>query len=509
MLFHDLAVASQSVAATTKRNEKVAILAEVLARLDPAEIIAGTAYLTGTTPSGKIGIGWATLAEVRPEPVPTAVLSIAEVDATLGQVAASSGEGVAAARRALLGGLFGAMTRVEQGFVRGILGGELRQGALDGVMATAIAAAAGVPVRSVRRAAMMAGDLNVASSAALSVGREGLDAIDLEPMRPVQPMLASPSRDVTSAVESMGRVQVDWKLDGVRVQAHRVGDVVRLFTRNLNDITERLPHVVDTVRGFAGGDLVLDGEAMGIMDDGSPHRFQDSMKRSTGLEAFFFDVLAVDGAPVHERPLAERRELLAAVVPDTSRLPSIITDDPGEAEAFLTAAIAAGHEGVMIKDLALAYEAGRRGQGWRKVKPVHTLDLVVLAVEWGSGRRRGWLSNLHLGARDPERPGEFVMLGKTFKGMNDEMLRWQTDRFEELRIGDIVVGGRRAVSIRPEQVVEIAIDGVQHSTTYPGGVALRFARVVRYRDDKVPGEADTLAAVRALLDRPGAARDDG
>lgn len=509
MQFHDLAVASQSVAATSKRNEKVAHLAEVLRRLDEPEIVPATAYLTGATPSGRIGVGWSTLADVRPDPAADATLSIGEVHEALARLESLGGAGVAAARRTLLLDLLAMMTSTEQRLLRGILGGELRQGALDGVMTSAIAAAADVPVGLVRRAAMMAGDLDVASFAALTAGRAALEAIDLVPMRPIQPMLASACPDVRTAVESMGRVQVDWKLDGVRVQAHRAGAEVRLFTRNLNDITDRLPDVVDAVRGFAGGDLVLDGEAMGIMDDGSPHRFQDSMKRSTGLQAFFFDVLAIDGAPVHDRPLDERRQLLASVVPHDARLPSIVTDDPSEGDAFLASAIAAGHEGVMIKDLSLPYEAGRRGKGWRKVKPVYTFDLVVLAVEWGSGRRRGWLSNIHLGARDPERPGEFVMLGKTFKGMTDEMLRWQTARFEELRTGEGPIGGRRAVSVRPEQVVEIAVDGVQRSTTYPGGVALRFARVVRYRDDKDPTEIDTIADVRAMLDGPVASHGDG
>ncbi|MGA9276394.1 ATP-dependent DNA ligase, partial [Ilumatobacter sp.] len=356
-------------------------------------------------------------------------------------------------------------------------------------------------VGTVRRASMMAGGLGPAAVAALTGGRVALDAIDLEPLRPVQPMLASPAASVADAIDGAGDVQVDWKLDGARVQAHRRDGEVRLFTRNLNDVTARLGDVVDVVRAMPGGDLVLDGEAMGVRDDGSPRAFQDSMRVSTSLDAFFFDVLVADGVSVHDEPLSTRREVLAATVPQSSRLPSIVTADVAQAEEFLANAITAGHEGVMIKELDKSYEAGRRGTGWKKVKPVYTFDLVVLAVEWGSGRRRGLLSNIHLGARDPT-TGGFVMVGKTFKGMTDEMLRWQTRRFEELRIGEGPIGGRNAVHLAPEQVVEIAVDGVQASTTYPGGVALRFARVKRYRSDKIAVQADTIDALRALV-RPG------
>jgi DNA ligase-1 len=499
VLFDELAAASQALAATTKRNEKVAALAEVLRRLDTSEIIPAIAYLTGTTPSGRIGVGWATLGDVKVSPAIEPTLGILEVAAAIDGLDVMSGAGVGAERREALGGLLGRATGREQLLIRGLLGGELRQGALDGVMTTAVAAAAEVPVAAVRRAAMMAGDLGVASVAALTGGGDVLDAIHLEPLRPVQPMLASPSVNVAEAIDATGTAQVDWKLDGTRVQAHRGGDVVRLFTRNLNDVTERLPGVVEAVRVMPGGDLVLDGEAMGLAEDGSPRKFQDTMRRSTELQAFFFDVLYADGAPVHDEPLSERSRLLADIVPEGSRLPSIVTADVAEAEAFLAAAIEAGHEGVMVKDLDQPYEAGRRGKGWRKVKPVYTLDLVVLAVEWGSGRRRGWLSNIHLGARDPKNAGTFVMVGKTFKGMTDDMLRWQTERFTELRTGEGAVGGRHAVRLRPEQVVEIAVDGVQRSTTYPGGVALRFARVKHYRHDKSADDADTIEAVRSLL----------
>ena len=499
MLFDELASASENVASTTKRTEKVAVLAAVLSRLAPSEVVAAAAFLVGTTPLGRVGVGWATLADVRSRPADTPSLSVADVDSVFRRLDAAAGPGVAEERRTLLGGILSAATGREQRLIRGIVSGELRQGALGGVLTTAVAQAAGVPVAAVRRAAMMTGDLGEAALIALTAGRVALDSVSLRPSRPVQPMLASPSADVASAMKGAGRVQVDWKLDGIRVQAHRRGDDVSLFTRNLNDITERLPGVVDLVRSLPGGDLVLDGEAMGLHDDGAPQRFQDTMRRATGLRAFFFDVLHLDGESVHDEALSVRRELLAGTVPEASRLPSIVTADAVEAEAFLQSAVVAGHEGVMVKDLDQPYAAGRRGTAWRKVKPVHTLDLVVLAVEWGHGRRRGLLSNIHLGARDPDDAGSFVMVGKTFKGMTDEMLRWQTARFRELEVGDGPVAGRLAVHLRPEQVVEIAVDGVQVSTTYPGGVALRFARVRRYRSDKVAGDADTIDAVRALV----------
>ena len=515
MLFEDLASASVAVAATTRRGEKTALLAEVMRRLGEDEIEPAVAFLTATTPLGRIGVGWATLAEVRASPAETATLTVADVDASFRRLEEMSGAGVGNRRRAELASLLGRATQQEQRLVRGILHGELRQGALAGVLTSAIASAADVPVASVRRAAMMAGDLGAAARAALVGGAAALDSVTLQPLRPIQPMLASPGDSVEAAMAEAGLAQVDWKLDGIRVQAHRRGDEVALFTRNLNDVTSRLPGVVEAVRSLPGGDLVLDGEAMGLTDDGVPRRFQDTMGdfgaerpdgtplgagRGDGLAAFFFDVLHVDGRPVHDETLAVRRELLAATVPEDARLPSIVTADVAEASAFLDRAIAAGHEGVMVKDLDQPYEAGRRGKGWRKVKPVHTLDLVVLAVERGSGRRAGWLSNIHLGARAADgTANEFVMVGKTFKGMTDEMLRWQTERFEGLRIGEGTGRQRHVVYVEPVQVVEIAVDGVQVSTTYPGGVALRFARVKAYRHDKSAADADTIETVRSLL----------
>ena len=513
MRFEDVAHASRSVAATPKRSRKIAVLADLIARMPPDEVEAGVAFATGRTQHGRLGVGWAALRDVRPEPARAATLTIGQVDRTLAELATVSGPGSQARRREVLHDLLAAATAPEQQLLVAIVGGELRQGALDGVVAAAVAKASGVPVAEVQRGAMFAGSLPVAARIALTAGRDGLTAIELTPTTPVQPMLASPATDVGEAIAATGLASVEWKLDGARIQAHRADGEVRLYTRNLNDVTDRLGGVVEVVRSLPGGDLVLDGEVLGLDVDGNPRRFQDTMgdfgaesavERGGDLRAFFFDVLHA-GAPVVDEPLDVRREILRSTVPGTSRLPSIVTADVVEAQEFLDGAIAAGHEGVMVKELAAPYEAGRRGGSWRKVKPVHTFDLVVLAVEWGHGRRQGWLSNLHLGARDGAPGGGgalgagFVMVGKTFKGLTDELLRWQTRRFLELEIGRGSGNDAHVVHVRPEQVVEIAVDGVQVSTRYPGGVALRFARVRRYRDDKSAADADTIDQVRSLL----------
>jgi DNA ligase-1 len=501
VLFVELATCSATVAATSKRNDKVALIADVLRRLTPDEVQPAVAFLVGDTPLGRVGVGWATISDVRPEPAEVATLEIVDVSRAIERLAATSGQGSSGERRRILRDVLERATEPEQRLVFGIVGGELRQGALDGVMAAAVARAADIPPREVQRAAMMAGSLPIAARAALEGGAAALAAIELSPLRPVQPMLASPATDVAAAIGALGEASVEWKLDGARIQAHRRDGDVRLFTRNLNDVTDRLGGVVELVHSLPGGDLVLDGEVLGVLDDGTPRRFQDTMGdfgadmpgRGSGLAPFFFDVLHIGGDAVVTEPLSVRRELLAAAVPAGARLPSIVTADPDEAQRFLEGSVASGHEGVMVKDLAATYEAGRRGGSWRKVKPVHTLDLVVIAVEWGHGRRTGWLSNLHLGARGSD--GEFVMVGKTFKGLTDELLRWQTARFQELAIAT----EGHVVHVRPEQVVEIALDGVQVSARYPGRVALRFARVRRYRDDKPASEADTIEQVQALL----------
>ncbi len=505
MLFAELAETSIVLAATSKRTEKVVAIAAVLAGCPADEIAPAVSFLTGDTSVGRTGVGWSTLSDVRPLPAEAPTLTIAEVAATIGDLAAVAGSGSVTARRRILHDLLARATVSEQRLLLGILAGELRQGAVDGVVAAGVAKAAGVQPAELQRAAMFLGSLPGAARIALTGGSIGLAAVELQPSCPVQPMLASTAVGVGAALAETGVASVEWKLDGARVQAHRAGGTVRLFTRNLNEVTDRLNGVVDVVASLPGGDLVLDGEVLGLDADGGPRRFQDtigdfaadmSVARGGGLQAFFFDVLHAGHSLVDE-PLHARRQVLEAVVPAASRLPSIVTADPGEADAFLDRAIAAGHEGVMVKAIESRYEAGRRGGSWRKVKPVHTLDLVVIGVEWGHGRRQGWLSNLHLAARGSD--AEWVMVGKTFKGLTDELLRWQTDRFLQLKFGEGSGGDRHVVYVRPEQVVEVAVDGVQVSTRYPGGVALRFARVRRYRPDKRAADADTIERVQSLL----------
>ncbi|MGD9797275.1 MAG: ATP-dependent DNA ligase [Acidimicrobiia bacterium] len=493
--------ASGAVAGTRARSTKVAVLAELLRSLEPDEVAVAVAMLTGAPRQGRIGVGWRRLQALEVTPAGEPSLTIGEVDRALDELADCEGSGSNAERNRVLAGLFGRATAPEQSFLRRLLTGELRQGALEGVMADAVARAAGTPLAAVRRAAMLGGDLATTAAVALTEGEAGLTTVRLQVGRPVQPMLAASSPDAAAAIAEVGLASVEWKLDGARVQVHRDGDDVALFTRNLNDVTARLPAIVEAVRRMPARAFVLDGEAIGLGDDDRPGVFQDTMSRfgrqdgGTGapLGARFFDVLHVDGDDLLDRPLLDRLAALDAVV-GPHAVPRLVTDDPAAAEAFLERSLAAGHEGVMVKAAGSAYEAGRRGTGWRKVKPVRTLDLVVIAVEWGSGRRRGWLSNLHLGARDPD-GGGFVMVGKTFKGLTDALLTWQTEQLLARRVSE----SAGVVEVRPELVVEIALDGVQRSTRYPGGVAMRFARVRRYRPDKSPTGADTIEAVRSML----------
>jgi len=508
MLFARLVETIDAVRATPARSAKIAALAETLGELEADEVEVAVAFLSGDVRQGRVGIGWATLSGIDAAHAVEPTITVAELDAAIDEVQSITGAGSTAARRAVLVGLLERASEAEAETIRRLLLGELRQGALEGVMADAVAKAAGVPLAAVRRAAMLAGDLPRIAAVALSSGVDGLTAVGLEVLRPVQPMLASTATDVAEAVAACGLSSVEAKLDGARIQAHRRGDQVRLFTRNLNDVTERLPGVVELVRSLPADQLVLDGEVMGVGDDDRPDVFQETMSRfgrheaagaGADLVVSFFDCLHVDGTDLIDEPLTARAAELDRVA-GRWRVPSVVTDDPAEAESFLQQVLAAGHEGVMVKTASSLYEAGRRGKAWRKVKPVITLDLVVLAAEWGHGRRQGWLSNLHLGARDPE--GGFVMVGKTFKGLTDELLAWQTERFQELETDRKGI----VVEVRPELVVEVALDGVQSSTRYRGGVALRFARVRRYRPDKSPAEADNIDAVRALL--PGGARPD-
>jgi DNA ligase-1 len=506
VLLSEIADASADVAATSSRLAKISRLAEVLAQASPEEVPTAVSYLSGYLAQGTIGVGWAALREV-PEPAhPPATLELLEVDASVSRIAAISGAGSQAARREELAKLFGRATEPEQRFLRGLLLGELRQGALEGVMVEAVARAAELPAADVRRAVMLAGELGPVAAAALGDGVEGLARFRLSVLSPIQPMLAQTGDDLDDALARVaGPASVEWKLDGARLQVHRLGDEVRAFTRNLADITDRVPEIVDGVLGLELEAVILDGEAIALDGGRRPRRFQQTMsrfgskvdvgeqRRKVPLSSFFFDVLHLDGEDLIDRPASERLAALEERLPESLRVPRIETGDVAEAQGFLEDALARGHEGVMVKALDAPYEAGRRGAGWLKVKVAHTLDLVVLAAEWGHGRRSGKLSNLHLGARDPE-TGAFVMLGKTFKGMTDEILAWQTERLQELETHT----DGYTVFVRPELVVEVAFDGVQTSTRYPGGMALRFARVKGYRPDKRPEEADTIETVRRI-----------
>jgi DNA ligase-1 len=499
-LLADVVAAADAVAATSKRTAKRDALAGLFAQLAPDEVPVVVGFLLGEVRQGRIGVGWAAIRDLDCPPSSEANLGVDEVDRAVSVLASTTGSGSQAARRSQLVALLSRATASEADFLGRLFVGEMRTGALAGVVTDAVAAASGIPAATVRRAVMLAGDLGAVARIALTDGREAVEAVGLEPLRAVQPMLASTSESVAAALGEVGEASVEWKLDGARIQVHRAGDDVRIYTRNLNDVTARLPEVVEVVLTFEAASFVLDGEVLGVMGpDQGPQAFQDTMSRfgrgagETALVPQFFDVLHVDGVDLIDEPLRTRRARLAGLV-GPHVIPGTTTDDPAAGEAVLEEALAHGHEGVMVKAADSPYEAGRRGRSWRKVKPVHTLDLVVLAVEWGSGRRQGWLSNIHLGALDPD-TGEPVMVGKTFKGMTDEMLAWQTERFQELETHR----SGHTVHVRPEQVVEIALDGAQSSTRYPGGVALRFARVVRYRDDKSAHEADTLDAVRSLL----------
>jgi ATP-dependent DNA ligase I len=501
MQLAELAAASETVAATAARGGKVAALAELLRGAAPAELPAAVAFLSGELRQRQIGVGWAALRE-RPEPAAAPQLTVAEVDAAFAAIGALAGPGSRDARRQALAALFARATGGEQRFLVALLAGDLRQGALEGVMTEAAARAADVPAADLRRALMLGGDLGDAAAAGMAGGVAALREIGLRVGRPVRPMLASPAKDVEDALGRVSPAAVEFKLDGVRIQVHRDGSDVAVFTRTLDDVTARVPEVVEAALALPVGTAVLDGEAIALRPDGRPHPFQvtgsrlgSAARRSDlPLSSLFFDVLHADGADVLDAPGAERAEVLAAAVPGALRVPRRVAATVPEAAEVLAAALAGGHEGVVVKSLEAPYAAGRRGAGWLKVKPVHTLDLVVLAAEWGHGRRRGWLSNLHLGARHDSEPGAFVMLGKTFKGLTDAMLAWQTERLLELA----VERGDHVVRVRPELVVEIAFDGVQTSPRYPGGVALRFARVLRHRPDKPAAEADTLAAVLAV-----------
>jgi ATP-dependent DNA ligase I len=486
------------VASTSSRSRKVTLLADLLRRVEQEEIVPAVGFLAGVPRQGRVGVGYSTIYKLDHEHADEASLTIRDLDRAIETIQQTTGSGSAAARREILGGLLGRATEDEADFIRRLFTGELRQGALAGLMIDAVAKAARVPGELARRALMLSGDLTRTAEIAIVEGEKGLREVGFELFRPILPMLASTADSAADALASFSQASVEWKLDGIRIQIHRRGDEVRVYTRNLNDITDTLPGIVRAVRALPLTEAVLDGEALWMTREG-PAAFQetvsqiDSAAPPEGIVTFLFDALHVDGDDLLDAPLEERAARLDQIAPEL-RIPSVMTSDPATAERALEEALAAGHEGIVVKDASSPYVAGRRGKAWRKVKPVRTYDLVVLGAEWGHGRRQGRLSNLHLGARDP-RTGEFVMVGKTFKGMTDELLEWQTG---ELLTRETERHGI-AVMVRPELVVEIALDGVQSSTRYPGGVALRFARVKRYRPDKDAAEADTIDDLRALL----------
>ena len=505
MLLDTVVTTLDAVAATRSRLAKVDALAGLLGELQPDEIAPAVGFLVGKPRQGRVGVGWRGVSAVMGEPAAEPTLTVLDLDALLVELAALGGEGSARDRSSALRDFAGRATAGEQDLLTRVLLGEMRTGALEGVLIDAVARAADRPGTSVRRAAMLTGDLGETAVIALTGTADELDAVGLEVGRPVLPMLAATAASASAALATTGAASVEFKLDGARIQVHRSGDSVRVFTRNLADITHRVPEVVEIVRRLPARDVILDGETLSLDEDGGPRPFQETMSRfgaegarEAVLRPWFFDILHVDGRDLLDEPLSVRRHELERVAGEY-RIPGEVTDDPETAERVSREALAAGQEGVVVKAIDSPYAAGRRGSSWIKVKPVLTYDLVVLACEWGSGRRRGLLSNLHLGARDPDgafgEPGGFVMVGKTFKGLTDELLRWQTEEFQRIEV-------RRTpgtVWVAPTTVVEIAIDGVQRSTRYPGGIALRFARVKRYRDDKEAGEADTIATLRSLL----------
>jgi DNA ligase-1 len=523
------------VAATRSRRDKIALLAELFAAVPPDEIELAAAYLCGAVRQEKLGVGWAALqaasdAVAGPGAIPdpdepdtlfsavgaggarsepsAAGVELTEVDAALERIARTTGKGSAETRRRLLAGLLARLGEDERQFLFGLVMGELRQGALEALVTEAVAQAAGLPTADVRRTVMLSGNLAPVARAALTEGAPGLARFAVRLFRPVLPMLAGSADTAAEALAELGEAVLEWKLDGARVQIHKAGKDVRVYSRRLNEVTPAVPEVADTVRALAARELILEGEAIALRPDGTPHPFQTTMTRfgrrldvervraTVPLTLFLFDLLYLDGGSLLEEPLARRAARLADCVPASLLVPRLVTASADAADRFLAETLARGHEGIMAKALDAPYEAGRRGRRWLKVKPVRTLDLVVLAAEWGHGRRRGWLSNLHLAARD-DIHGGFVMLGKTFKGMTDELLDWQTTRLQELEISR----DGHTVHVRPELVVEVAFNDLQASPQYPGGLALRFARVKGYRPDKSAAEADTLSTLQEIWRR--------
>jgi len=506
----ELVETSNAVASVSGRLEKIERLAALLTRLAPDEIAIAVAFLSGSSRQGRIGVGWSVISNAKSAAAPASdsTLELREVDEAFARIAGTSGGGSTRERARLLGGIFGRATLAEQDFLVRLLFGELRQGALEGVLIEAVARAAQVPATTIRRAAMMAGDLGIVARTALVDGAAALSQVIVSMFRPVQPMLADSAESLDDALTRIDRASLELKLDGARIQVHKAGDEVKVFSRTLREVTGAVPEVVEVVRALPARDVILDGEVIALRPDQTPQPFQITMQRfgrrldverlrhDLPLTPFFFDALYLNGDALIDEPQSRRAAVLTDVLPAPFVIPHVVSPTAEQAQAFLDDALRRGHEGAMAKALDAPYAAGRRGQAWLKIKQARTLDLVVLAVEWGSGRRRGWLSNLHLGARDPER-NAFVMLGKTFKGMTDEMLAWQTQQFLAREIGRDAY----TVYVRPELVVEIAFNDVQESSQYPGGLALRFARVKRYRTDKAAAEADTFATIQDIYRR--------
>ena len=509
MLLSELADTSRAVAATASRLEKVARLAALFQRLPPPLVAVGVSYLAGELPQGKLGVGYAVLRDLHGRvPAETPSLDLSEVDRTFAAIKGEAGAGSAERRARWLSGLYARATASEQELLGRLVVGELRQGALEGVVIEAVARAFAAPAAAVRRAVMFAGAVAPVAAALAEAGPAGLAGFELRLFHPVQPMLADTASDLPAALERLGEAAFEYKLDGARVQIHKDGDRVEVYSRQLNAVTAAVPEIVERVQALPVRRLVVDGETIALSGERRPLPFQVTMRRfgrrldvarlrqELPLDVAFFDALRIDDDTLIDRPLSERWEALGSATAGAALVPRLVTARLEEADAFSSRALADGHEGIMAKGLASLYSAGRRGQEWLKLKPAHTLDLVILAAEWGSGRRKGWLSNLHLGARDPDH-GAFVMLGKTFKGMTDETLRWQTEALLAREIGR----EGHIVHVRPELVAEVAFNDVQVSSHYPGGVALRFARLKRYRADKPVTEADTIERVRSLLPR--------
>jgi DNA ligase-1 len=505
MLLAQVVETSRRVTETSRRLEKIELLAALLKQLADEECEIAVAFLCGYTRQGRIGVGYAALRDSGAPASETANLEIEDVDRAFVALAAVGGRGAEAQRRDLLNKLLARATAPEQKFLTGLLFGEIRQGALEGVMVEALARASGVPADQVRRAVMLAGDIARVARAVLREGAAGLAPYTIQLFRPVQPMLAQTAEDVAGALGDLGEAALEFKFDGARAQVHRSGGDVVVYSRALNDVTAAVPEIVEAVRALPGRDLILDGEILSLTPDGRPQPFQVTAKRfgrkldlarmraELPLTPYWFDLLYLDGQPLIDEPQSRRFGALAELAPAASLVPHLVTGDAEKGDEFLRLALAGGNEGIVAKAVAASYAAGARGQSWLKIKKAHTLDLVILAAEWGNGRRRGWLSNLHLGARDTEKGG-FAMLGKTFKGLTDEMLEWQTAQFLTLEIGR----DSYTVYVEPKLVAEIAFSDIQISTRYPSGMALRFARVKRYRSDKSAAEADTVETVRKL-----------